>query len=162
MSLTKDCVVLIFGDKTLALFDVWSIEHLVAGMSIGSISFVLNRRYRVATQLGELIEGESLLFKLNKYYVDILFLLLFAFVWEAIEHYLETGAVNPAVTFWFQGVEYHLNRLLTDPLLVLVGGLLSMKYRRIVLPARIFSLVWLVFHIFIFPHSMYLHHVFSL
>jgi len=80
-----------------------------------------------------------------------------AYFWETIEHYLETGLAGPAVEHWLQGVEMWGNRIITDPLMLVIGYLIAKKWNRLVLPARILSVVWLFVHIFIFPHSMYLH-----
>lgn len=87
--------------------------------------------------------------------IGVLFL---AFAWEAVEHYLEIGLLGTNVEFWFQGVEFWGNRLITDPLMMVGGYLLAHHVPRIVWPARILSLIWLLVHIFVFPDSMYLHH----
>ena len=62
--------------------------------------------------------------------------------------------------YWFQGVEFWANRLISDPLLTVIGYYISKKYSFFVTPARIISLLWLLVHIFLFPHSMYLHEIF--
>ncbi len=137
-----------FGEKTIAWFDVWSIEHLVAGISA----------YSIAAWIGHHIhKGEAVSPALFKRII-FLILLVMAYGWETLEHYLEAGTTGlESVTYWFQGVEFWGNRLITDPLLVLVGGYLAMKHPRLITPARIFSATWLIIHIFVFPHSMYLH-----
>ena len=96
----------------------------------------------------------------TKLRLDILGVLFLAYAWETLEHYLETGLAGSAVEFWFQGVEFWPNRLITDPLMLLLGYLIAKKYPRFVIPARIASVAWLFIHIFIFPHSMYLHYLF--
>ena len=78
------------------------------------------------------------------------------FAWEALEHYLEIGFAGDVVATWLQGVEFSLNRLITDPALIFIGAWVAMKRQRVELFAKIFSLVWLTLHIFIFPDSMYL------
>jgi hypothetical protein len=87
--------------------------------------------------------------------------MFFAFLWEALEHYLEVGLLGHDVSHWFQGVEYWANRLIADPLLMLIGYYIVQHYTSIARPARVFSAIWLFFHFFIFPHSMYLHEVFK-
>ena len=64
------------------------------------------------------------------------------------------------VKYWFQGVEFWPNRLIFDPLMLILGYLIVKKYSFLVNPARVLSLIWLLTHIFIFPHSMYLHDLF--
>ena len=82
--------------------------------------------------------------------------LCLGFAWETLEHYLETGLAGPAVQYWFQGVEFWPNRLIADPLMLVLGYVIAKRHPRLVLPARIASLTWLLVHIFVFPHSMVL------
>lgn len=126
-----------WGEKTIATFDVWSIEHLVTGLCVGAL---LYRR-------------ES---SLLTYY---LMALLIAYAWETLEHYLETGLAGAVVEYWFQGVEHWTNRLFADPILVMLGAYLFCHAPYLKWPARTFSVVWLFVHIFLFPHSMYLHSI---
>ena len=88
---------------------------------------------------------------------DVAGVLLLGFLWETFEHYLEEGLWGEKVVFWFQGVEHWSNRLISDPLLLVLGYLVSVKYPQWVIPARMLSLAWFITHVFIFPHSMYLH-----
>ena len=87
-------------------------------------------------------------------------MLLIAYIWETAEHYLETGLAGESVEYWFQGVEFWANRFISDPLITVFGYFISKNYPITVTPARIISLLWLLIHIFIFPHSMYLHDIF--
>ena len=127
---------MLFGLKTVAFFDLWSIEHFFAGVSLGG--FCLASK------------------KLESSQSKILFFLLMCFIWEALEHYLETGLLGSGVEYWFQGVEFWGNRLITDPLLMILGYVLAVKNKRSILYARIFSFIWIFLHVFIFPHSMWL------
>lgn len=131
---------LLFGDKTLAVFDVWSIEHFVSGMCFGSlIPLVLQARSKkISSQL---------------YFITVFAI---AMTWEVLEHYLETGLAGNKVVHWFQGVEFILNRALSDPLLLLLGAYVVRLKPRLALTARLFSLGWLTVHIFVFEHSMVL------
>jgi hypothetical protein len=137
----------IWGVKTIAAFDAWSIEHFITGISIGAI---------VAAQVSQEATELPKKFFYRYHLYKILFI---AFLWESIEHYLEEGLAGPQVEYWFQGVEFWANRLITDPLLVALGYFLILKYRKIALPGRVFSVIWLGLHIFVFPHSMYLHYI---
>jgi len=151
----------IWGWKTVAVFDVWTIEHLLTGISVGSGVLIHNRK-----SLGEVFSHvrEKILNprKIDwlKYKYDIILVALAAFIWETVEHYLETGIAGELVEYWFQGVEFWPNRLISDPLMLVFGYLLVKKYPRLVWPARVLSVIWLIVHIFVFPHSMYLHEAF--
>jgi len=136
---------LIWGLKTKAFFDVWSIGHFMSGITLGGLI------------AGKKVSALENLPKKYFYRYHLYKILFFSFLWECIEHYLETGLAGIQVEYWFQGVEYWANRLITDPLLVVCGYFLVQRHQSVLLPARIFSAVWLFFHIFIFPHSMYLH-----
>ena len=89
---------------------------------------------------------------------EIILVLAFAFFWETIEHYLETVSTS-GIIHWFAWVEFWGNRIITDPLLVLLGYFIISKRRNLILFARIFSPLWLLVHVFIFPDSMYLHEI---
>ena len=77
------------------------------------------------------------------------------YFWEAIEHYLETGLVGDVVSDWFQGVEFWANRLVADPLMMILGYYLAQRFTRLVNPARVCSIVWFFVHVFVFPHRQY-------
>lgn len=139
----------LYGLKTHALLDVWTIEHIASGMSVGMISKQVVEKHLVKD--GVFI---PLLLQLR---VQLLVIFLLSFCWEMVEHYLETGLAGAAVEYWFQGVEHWSNRLVSDHLAVLAGFFIFLKFPVVLWPARVFSIVWLVVHIFIFPHSMYLH-----
>lgn len=144
---------LLFGQKTLALFDIWSIEHLLSGMSFGGLVVLLNSKFN-QTKCDNKLSKTAIL------RLDIITLLFLAFLWETIEIYLELGAAGPAVKYWFYGVEHPSNRLISDPALMLLGYYIVRKTPQLIIPARYMSLIWLSVHIFIFPHSMYLHEIF--
>lgn len=138
-----------WGHKSTAIFDAWSIEHVLAGLSIGA--FVVKASARLAARYG-VEENQAL-----RTHLDVLMVLLVSFLWETTEHYLEVGLLGPAVAGWFAGVENWGNRILTDPLMVLIGYLLVRSRPRLVWPARSLSAAWLFVHVVLFPHSMYLH-----
>jgi hypothetical protein len=136
-----------FGLKTQSWFDVWSIEHFISGILIGSLLALLWPKTRQPP-----VANNTVPF--------FLALLTISFIWESVEFYLEAGYSGSAgVTHWFQGVEFWGNRVITDPLMVVAGAWCFLKSRKLVFPARIFSTFWLVSHVLVFPHSMYLHTV---
>ena len=144
---------LIWGLKTIAIMDVWTIEHVLSGLSIGHA--VRKNNHKIFKKK----------FGLEKHHIvtkhfDVMGVLFLAYLWETIEHYLEVGVAGEVVQYWFQGVEYWPNRVIFDPLMLVLGHLIATKYPQLVNPARIISLVWLIVHIFAFPHSMYLHELF--
>ena len=147
----------LWGYKKVAFFDAWTIEHFLSGVSIGTAVLLHNNR-----SLGEIfaMAKDKILHHKRidflKYKYDIIFILFLAYLWETLEHYLEAGLAGSRVEYWFQGVEYFPNRFLSDPLILVLGYLFAKRFPRTVWPARILSLVWLIVHVFIFPHSMYL------
>lgn len=138
----------IWGDKTTAILDVWSIEHILSGISLGHV--VGKHHYRVFRRL---LGGDH---TVHSWHFNLAGLLALAYAWEALEHYLETGLAGEGVTAWFQGVEFWANRLLADPLAMILGYAAARHWPRLVFPSRVASLVWLMLHVFVFPHSMYL------
>ena len=141
----------LWGFKTVSLFDVWSIEHFLTGISVGHAVKKGNRKH-----MGKISPHVDLNHK-GIIRFDVAGVLLLGFLWETFEHYLEEGLWGEKVVFWFQGVEHWSNRLISDPLLLVLGYLVSVKYPQWVIPARMLSLAWFITHVFIFPHSMYLH-----
>jgi len=144
---------MIWGLKTIAIFDVWTLEHLLGGISIGAIAMRFN--YKVFNNQFHINEDE-----IKTKYFDIIVVLFVAYFWETIEHYLEIGIVGDTIEYWFQGVEYWANRIIADPLMTVIGYNIAKRQPNLVNPARLLSVLWLFFHIFIFPHSMYLHEIF--
>ena len=144
---------MIWGLKTVAFFDIWTLEHLLSGISIGALSIQINKKVFFNT-----INVDSKIIKTS--YFDLTFVLLLAYIWETIEHYLETGLAGQSVEFWFQGVEFWANRFISDPLITVLGYYIAKNYFFLVNPSRIISFIWLIVHIFVFPHSMYLHEIF--
>ena len=129
--------------------DVWTIEHLFSGISIGYWVILFNVKL-----LGVGVDRKMQL------YIELINILMIAFFWETLEHYLELGLAGEQVAYWFQGEEFWMNRLIFDPLMLIIGYLLAKRFTMLILPARLLSLAWLAIHIFIFPHSMYLHQIY--
>lgn len=134
---------MLWGYKTQAWFDVWSIEHLIMGITMGGLVVAWNAHKKIPAK--------------SRAYIDLVTLMCAAYIWEAVEFYLETGLAGVKVQHWFQGVELWANRLITDPLMVYLGWKLFTHNPKLLWPARFFSLGWLLLHIVIFPHSMHLH-----
>lgn len=143
---------ILWGAKTAALFDIWFLEHFISGVSMGKI---VNDHNRNILSLRGFLHKHSI----HPRFFDIVGVLCIAYAWETVEHYLEIGLLGDGVAYWFQGVEFWGNRIITDPLMMVLGYLFVQKFPHMVVYARIFTVVWLVFHIFVFPHSMYLHEV---
>lgn len=143
----------IWGLKTVAIFDVWTIEHALTGVSVGSA--VRKKNHSIFKKLFGLEKPEK-----HPIHFDLTGVLCLAFAWETLEHYIETGLFGSAVEYWFQGIEFWPNRLLADPILLVIGYYISKRYPRLIVPARFLSVIWLAVHIFAFPHSMYLHEIF--
>lgn len=143
---------IIWGLKTQAIFDVWTIEHVLSGISVGNV--VLRQHHNVLTKWFGPAHA------MHSWRLDLTGVLMAAFAWETVEHYLETGLAGPIVQHWFQGVEMWANRIIADPAMLVAGYILARRYPACVLPARILSALWLLVHVFVFPHSMYLHEIF--
>lgn len=140
---------ILWGLKTLSWFDIWSIEHVLSGISVGHA--VKKKNHHVfLNKLGIQIS------QITTHHFDLMGVGFFAYAWETIEHYLETGLAGERVAYWFQGVEFWGNRIIADPLLLVLGYFIAKKYPALVIPARILSVAWLLVHVFVFPHSMYL------
>lgn len=144
---------LIWGVKTTAIMDVWTIEHVLSGISVGCAVRMSNHKI-FKKKLGLDIH------QITTRHFDLIGVLFIAYLWETIEHYLEAGIAGPIVEHWFQGVEFWPNRIIFDPLMLVIGYLIAKKYPKLVNPARAASIAWLIVHIFLFPHSMYLHEIF--
>jgi len=141
---------MIWGLKTEAAFDVWSIEHLVMGISVAWIASLICSK----------LVGKDEISPSLKIKISFIITLMIAYMWETLEHYLETGLAGETVQFWLQGVEHWSNRLIFDNIMVMSGWYIYQKKNKMLWFARVFSFIWLFVHIFIFPHSMYLHEIF--
>ncbi|MBQ7303503.1 MAG: hypothetical protein IJW75_01110 [Alphaproteobacteria bacterium] len=142
---------ILWGLKEEASFDVWSIEHIIMGISIACFTDWMSKKLCKDENV-----SENLRIK-----ISFIMALMFSYMWETLEHYLEVGLWGNAVSYWLQGVEHWSNRLICDNLMVMLGWWIYQQKNKIVWFARCFSVVWLFVHIFIFPHSMYLHELFK-
>ena len=137
---------ILWGYKDIAFLDIWTIEHIVSGASIGGFLKYYSDKYLESNR--------------NRNVLFFTFLMLLAYMWESVEHYLEAGTAGLVVEHWFYGVEHWSNRLISDPIMLAIGCVFVLRFPVLKWPARIFSVVWLYIHIFVFPHSMYLHDMF--
>ncbi|MEJ0009556.1 MAG: hypothetical protein WDN72_02930 [Alphaproteobacteria bacterium] len=136
--------IILWGPKTIAWFDVWSIDHFVTGVNLYFFVLMLHARFRP----GEDPAG-------NRFSIWG-WVLALCFAWEALEHYLEVGLAGAWLMSWLQGVEFSVNRLITDPLMIGLGAWTAQRYGKLNRPAKIFSTAWIVVHLCFFPDSMYL------
>lgn len=144
----------LLGLKTVAIFDVWTIEHVLSGLSVGhAVKRNNHKHFKKHHPMVELTRN-------TRWRIDSIAVLFLAYMWETLEHYLEEGLAGPAVAIWLQGVEFWPNRFISDPLMLVFGYWLAIKCPQAVWPARGLSAVWLVAHVLVFPDSMYLHHMF--
>jgi hypothetical protein len=143
--------VILWGYKTVAIFDIWSLEHFVNGIAFAGMVELITRR----------VFNKDEINPSSWKIINLAFVLALALFWECLEHYLEAGlipgGIGARVTFWFQGVEFWLNRLVGDTLTVALGWYVYTKKNQLALPAKIFTTIWMIVHVFFFPDSMYLH-----
>lgn len=102
---------LIWGDRNEAIFDLWSVQHLLSGILIGSFIAVSGRAAKLSRSR------------------ILLMMLTLALVWEAIELSMEIGFFGAAVAQWKHGFEHWGNRFIGDPGMFILGGLLARKLK---------------------------------
>lgn len=138
----------IWGLKTTAMFDLWTLEHFSAGLSIGSI--VKKKTKKELQNVNKKVDDN---YK-TAIKFSVLGVLFCAYIWEAAEHYFEKGLIGNWWENWFYGVEFWPNRLIADPLILVIGYFFVLKYPWLKWPARVFSFTWIFINIFLVPHSM--------
>ena len=133
------------------MFDVWSFEHFANGIGMAAIANIITGKAEKRIDINPT----------SRKIINFILVLVFALMWECIEHYLEAGIIpgqaGARITHWFQGVEHWSNRLIGDNFTVLLGWYVYTKNEKLAIPARIFTALWMIVHIFAFPDSMYLH-----
>lgn len=92
----------IFGDKTVVLLDLWTLQHFAFGI----------------------VAGWYLLKNTFSHNHAVIFAFVIAYAWELIEFLAEIGFFGSAIMSWFGGTEFILNRLIIDPLTLYFGVLL--------------------------------------
>ena len=113
-----------FGDEKIAMFDLWSIQHFLAGVIIGSL----------------LLSPKEETGKIKNWQRIIPFVLFIALTWEALEIYFETGVI---IKTWV-GLEHWSNRIITDPLMALLGGAIGYLIKDSWKIAIVPTIMWLV------------------
>jgi hypothetical protein len=101
-----DIIPNLFGDQRTSFLDLWSIQHFLAGVLIGSL--LITPKYE----------------RTKKWQIMLPLTIFLAFAWEAVELYIESGGIEAFKSFWNQR-EHWSNRLVSDPLLVIGGGIIG-------------------------------------
>lgn len=114
-----------FGDKTISLFDIWLLQHFLSGVLLGWALLHLPRR------------------------TVIFVALVVAYAWETLEYAAEVGLFGSALMQWFGGVEFILNRIIVDPLALVLGVLLARTLRGpwVVIISGVLATLWLTANI---------------
>ena len=118
-----------FGDEKSSLFDLWSIQHFLAGVLIGSL----------------FLSPKDSSIKKERWQKIIPFILFIAFGWEALEIYLEKGIIFAE----WNSFEHWTNRIITDPLTALVGGVIGYSKRNSWKIVIIPIILWLALKLFL-------------
>lgn len=125
--------VALFGHKSVAIFDIWTLAHVSIGAVVGYFAIVLRS---------------------IEFHHPIMLLLLIFFGWEIIEHYIEISHIA-YLSEWFGGQENILNRLIGDQIAIVLGFLLIKQKPSFFPLALLLAVGILAFHIFT-GNSMYL------
>jgi len=114
-----------YGNRENAMLDMWSVEHLLWGV--------------VAMASLKLVMPKASVAKL------LALTLCVAYAWEAIEYSMELGVLGSGISQWKRGFENWSNRLIGDPLLVLLGGYVQVKWSKawkwVVIPWAVWGIV---------------------
>jgi len=127
----------LFGDRRFAFFDLWTVQHFLSGIFLG---FVI------------------LSIKKVQFWKYILLVLLASLLWEMTELLMEYGFLGKSVSDWKFGYELIYNRLIIDPLSVLLGGIVFWYFRRAIYFAMIPLIAWLSINV-MSSNSMYVQNV---
>lgn len=125
----------LFGDRSAAIFDLWSFQHFSSGVILGAIllSYLKQKRELIPIVLAA------------------------ALFWEFVELTMEFGFFSQAVTVWKGGFEHWSNRFIGDPLMMVAGALLAKVFpgawKVVIIPAAI----WFLINI-LSPDSMHIQH----
>lgn len=120
---------MLIGDRSEAMFDLWSFQHFCSGILIGSLLAYVGVASKLTRQR------------------FVLLILVIALSWEVTELAMESGLFGQAVAHWKRGFEHWSNRFIGDPGLVILGGLLARRFKSawkwVLVPVS----VWLVANI---------------
>ncbi len=128
----------LFGRTDEAALDLWSGQHLMNGVLFAALYALLLRR-------GEKPTPSEFCW----------FVLLCSTVWELIESGTDLGWGGERVANWMTGVEHWSNRLVADPLIVVLGSNIYQRVPRIIYPVVLGTIVWLCANL-LAPDCMYL------
>lgn len=114
----------LWGHKTTSFFDLWTLQHVATGTII---AYLLTR----------------LKYFSQNYIWTILLLSLF---WESLELILELGHLKglASVGILNSGIEFWMNRSLTDPASMIFGAWLFYVNKKIFAYAIAFTVIWLL------------------
>lgn len=128
----------IFGDREVAMLDLWSIEHFFFGVVLAAVFKLVFPKLSVKTILA--------------------IVLAIAVGWEVMEYAMELGMFGNYISDWKKGHEHWSNRMIADPLLVLLGGYLQMQrpktWKWVIVP----FVAWGLLN-YLSPDSMYVQRV---
>ena len=127
---------LLIGYKDSAVFDLWSVQHFLMGV----------------------VTGRIILQKFKEPLVFVSAMLFVALAWEGLEILMEAGEMGITISVWKGGFEHWGNRLIGDPLVVTLGGLISRKNHRFWKYALIYCISWLALNV-VMPDSMYIQRI---
>jgi hypothetical protein len=131
--------------------DIWSIVHILAWVGIGwgikhvsvaQLQELQNTIYmrvigevqkQIPTQVQKFIDMNELQ-QVPILHFDVGFVLGCAYFWEAVEHYLE---YMPWFQVYVPGYEHWFNRLVLDPLMLVIGYGIAHFFPRLVGPAML-------------------------
>lgn len=114
----------LWGHKTVALFDLWTLQHIATG---AIIAHVLTRtNYASQSTLWTII--------------------MLSLFWESLELILELGHLQGLreIGIWTGGVEFWVNRVFIDPLAMIFGAAMYKYNKKIFSYSFIFTIVWLL------------------
>jgi len=131
----QKCLPRIFGERDNAVLDMWSVQHLISGIFLGSILARISLFQRIST---------------IKFFATIFFV---ALTWEVAELSMEYGWFGQTVSIWKKGYEHWGNRFFGDISLVVMGSIIARKFRSAWKIVLIPSALWLVVNV-ASPNSM--------
>ena len=124
----------LFGNRDIAIFDLWSFWHMCGGILLAS----------------------SLSGRLRKYpFVLLSVIIWIAFLWEITEILMEARYFGAGIAHWKGGFEHWANRIIGDPLLAVIGAKIAMRQKNIWRIVFIPTLIWLACN-YLSPNSMYI------
>lgn len=128
---------LLFGDRSEAIFDLWTFQHLFSGIIIGSMLKYVGK---------------------NDHWEFLLIALILALTWEATELAMELGVFGQAVAHWKNGFEHWGNRFIGDPMSVVLGALMARRFSSVWKVILVPLLVWLAINVYM-PNAMSVQHM---